>query len=149
MLVSDVKMMEQIEGFFIRRIPTLVRLQFLDDCHRFAGGSLYFSSHIGFTRLGLPEDRERVMHSDFFTREENQLTGEMIKGRAEIMDYVSDHAGPSQRNPWQLDKEHPLLGFRISLRDDSVFLGREEGADLDLQGVEVLFGPFDLPPNSV
>ena len=143
MLVHNVEIVEPTEQF----VPSLVWLLSFDEVERLWAGSLYESCKFGFKDLPeLPrKDRELCLFRNHSAIGENQLTSEMVKTGAEIVDRVCQ----DQRDPLRGLLENPkfhdsVASLRIVISNTAITLAFREGAEFDFEVADVLFGPFDL-----
>ena len=140
-LVYDV---ESVKGKK-RIVPSLVRLQFLDQAHRSIAGSVYFSPKLGFKVLSAFPDKELGLIIGSASIGVNELPRQMIQGRTQIVDNIASDGGESQRN-CVLDPNvnDPIAGLSINLGNRRIRLTFEKGLDFRFEITDVLFGPVDL-----
>ena len=153
MLVFNVVAVEGIEDRRGCPIPSIVRLFAFDEPLSRKGNGLYLSAiHGRFEFLGRFRNGETVIRTDGFTLMENHRDNQVIKAGSEMVNDLARDDGEAQRQSTIL-KAYPSIGtsFVLRLSDNSVGLGigKEEGINLGLEVLDVLFGPFNLCPASL
>lgn len=144
-LVGNVEIVEQPEIV----VPSVVRLQSVNETYRSLAHSLYLSRRIGFVFGSRFRDRETGLLSGNAVIGLNELPRQMVKGTPQIVDNIADNAGELGRN-WRpnLDSIDPLCGMRASLGSDSIWFSFPEGVEPSIKLADVVFGPFDFNPDA-
>ena len=122
------------------------RAQYADGPWR---GSTYFSQTSGHKFLGGIADRESRVFVGGTATFDDELFGQVVETRPQVVEDVPEHHPPGQRDLFRdVDAEQLISCFRIELTDDEIRVGVQERADLAPKLVDVLFGPFNLQPDS-
>ena len=149
--VDIIKLTENPE----RVVPTFVWLKTVDNSDSVIPHALYFSLTRGFVfrgivgvndretnplSLGIGERRSEIGFANF-----HDVPRKVIKGASEVLDNVSgDNCDVNRCISDRGDVVKELSCLRVALASNFIGVGVKEGADLDLQVSEVLFGPSGL-----
>ncbi len=148
-LVDIPQLVKPTDG--LRRVPSLVRLQRLQDCSCILSEER--KSPVGFEAPTISGDRERDLPSDAWlpefidrVRAAGQKPRGVIKGRASVVDEISDD---QTEVPWEgisLDTEaHDVAsGLIIELRNDTKKLRFRDGVTLPIEGFQLFECPSEL-----
>jgi hypothetical protein len=137
-------------------VPSLVRLQSLDESHCGPGDSLYFGAASGFQFLekvskvfGLSKNREAVFSGGLVASGVNELPDEVIQSGSQIVENITDDDGQGQGNWRARWKAVDLIaGLRVVLGVDGIRVRVEKSVNPSLKVTDVLFGPFDFCPDA-
>jgi hypothetical protein len=147
--VRDVELVEPPE----RVARSLVRFGFLDEVHRTFRRSLYLSGSAGFKSIGVPgltaEHGESGVIVDGFVLGTNHLANEQVESGTQVVDAVPGDGAPQERRLFgDFDPVDQISRMRLVIMNDSVRLVLLEPLVSGLEVTEVMFGPFDLYPNT-
>jgi hypothetical protein len=144
-LVHDVQSVQTPEAI----VPSLVRLERVEDVQRRFAGSLCISRSAGFV-LGLrAPDRKGGLVCHRPAVGEDELADEKVEGRPEAVDGIARDRAPSRRRMFaDLDAPDLVARVRLILREDAVGVGFEERRDVGMKLVDVLLGPLNLDPRA-
>ena len=147
MFVSDVEFMEIPK----RVVSSRVRLYRANDFFRARSHHLYFSLADGrCIFLGGLANRKIGISVRGAATSFNKLPNKMVEGTSQIMNGIAE----DQRDfVWDgtdfRDIKRHVLNFRLFLDSENIRLSITEGADLRVQNLNVLFGPFNFESDSV
>jgi hypothetical protein len=149
MLVDVVHCVEAPEGVTLISVPSSVWFDVIDEVDRILLKSLYFSQRLGFVFRGTIEDGKINVRADTSSLtaggKTEQLKGKVVQSAPEILNYIADDQRDNKWNRSDADYIIDQLSrLRIALGINWIWLGRKEGAHLDIQVTDVLFGPFDF-----
>lgn len=140
-------------------VVSLVRLLPLDQCELSqADARESLAQLIPETEFGVIDREVNILPSIARQRRatptgENELIGEMVKGRPEIVDNLTDHHAPPEYGclPRLYDDEVVVRSLRVELRDDAYDVSWVPGTDLNLavQSFQLFFGPVPFLPTPV
>jgi hypothetical protein len=151
MLVDTVKLVEHPEVMGAVAIPSMVRLQVLDDCSgpRVDPANL----PVKFTLGRRPRPKDRELRLGLHRRRQGagvrdgKRVGEVIESAAEAVGDLSRIERDAVRHFAR--KLHPAdvltsFGFRIVIFPDSIGIGFEPGGDLRFERIQVFDRPIEL-----
>ena len=148
-LVNQIQLVELIEGVTLKEIPSVVRLQRLNNCLRGRGKQLYFSPSVGFKFLGCVVDRKFRLLRRRTAIDSGKLINKMVERRTQLMnDGTNSHSPQEQRHVSvnaKADKSNP--GFRIAINNRIVMFPKEH-VGFGMKVTDVFFGPFNLHPRA-
>jgi hypothetical protein len=144
-LVEIVKFVEFPEAI----VPTLVRVERINEIYGSRAHSLYFGANTGFVfgrslvngEIGLLV-RSAAVGLD-------KLPSEVVETAPKLVNGFSSENGEFQRrlaNDTNLVNE--LMSLRVYIDNKSIVVGFEEGTGESFEVTDVLFGPFDFRPNA-
>ena len=144
MLVGNVESIKASEEVISSRVR-FHRADCLDDLF---AGELYFPlRYSSFKALRLGSERKlnaSALLSGREVRRDGRPNG-MVEGASEVVSRVADDCG---EQVWDggvgFDAQGTLTDLSIRLHDKAVAALGEEGLDLPIQVVDVMFGPLDL-----
>ena len=139
--VHDVESVEPPE----RGTPSLVWFERPQYADRPFVGSTYFSNVAGYKFLLGVADREARRPCNRAVPIENDLFGEMVEARPEVVEDVAKNGSPGVGDLLaDADAIDCVSRFRIYLSNDLIWVGVEESPDFVTELTDVLFGPIDL-----
>lgn len=128
-----------------RGIPSLVRLQPLNEAAGLGANPCYFSNRVGFKVLGSAADGKARASTCLSLVVSNQITHEVVQTRPKVVDDITNDG---RQLGWQrFVNTHAIdviSSSRILLSDHFVWAAFVEDFDGRLQLRDVLFGPFDF-----
>jgi hypothetical protein len=140
-LVDVVKLAECPE----RSIPTLVRLDRLNESFRTRADSLYFSRGMGHVFGRSIIKREGGLLSGGGSVRLDQLPRQVVEAAPQVVDGITGNQGQVD---WRLcphlSPKNSLIGLRVIVAQDAIWAGFSKGADPAFEIADVVFGPFDL-----
>lgn len=144
-LVEIIKLAQRPEAI----VPTVVRLCRLDEWYNRSRDILYFSLRSArIIRCG-SEDGPRGISSGDAMISFNQSARQVVEGGSKVVNTI---AGNERNGIGDRSAESNPMNFISSLRvvldDRSISIVLVEGQRLDFQLMDVMFGPFNLRPNS-
>jgi hypothetical protein len=147
MFVHVIKLVELPERIGRELIPSVVRLQTLDDCLRVWMDAPDFVSAFSHRHLPIPEDGEfQPPRSTFGQRVdadvgEREFIDEVIEGRAEIMEAIPDDETKLLRDGFREFEIDVLLAARsVEMTNVSVRFSLSPLTNLRLKSVQVVGG---------
>lgn len=145
MLVSDIKCLDVFQGKLMSAIPSIVRLQPLDQCSGLRRHNLFNSTDTAFGKVSsILENRE---HGESICDDSAcQFPRDIVEGRSHIVDTIPNHQGQflSRDRLWIDNTRMIESNFRVSLGDNVVWVTIEELSNAVFDKFEVLFGPITL-----
>jgi hypothetical protein len=144
MLVDVIKLVEYPE---LVSLPAFVWFDRVDRVDRVLPRALYFSSTLGLVYRGILGDREvnAARSGGASGSGSDEVASQMIKGTSEVLDGIPGDARDAIRD--RSDSRYiieEISRFRIMLFPDFVWVGVEEGSNITVDIVDVLFGPFEF-----
>ncbi len=152
MLVDDIEAMEHPERTSVERVGlplySTVRLAFF-DCRgdiRVTDGRVEIGpNHLTALVEGRLSDREIRVVVRLLAVQDNQLPGEMIEGRPQIVENLADQQRPSRVDKWYVEHaENVLRAINLRLKDESVAASGESLVYGHLQIGHLGICPSDL-----
>lgn len=130
-------------------VPTLIRLERINDAYGARAHSLYLSRRIGFVFGSTLADGEVSVRATGLPVCVNQLPRQVVKAASQLVDCLSDQQREDHRGIcMNMNSEHSLSGLRVILGQNAVWIGFAEGQDVGFQITDVAFGPFDFRPDA-
>jgi len=151
MLVGVIELVQHPKGLLVRGSPSLVRLHPLNDCLNVGGRSLYHGHRSGFVFIGSLKDGELRLCRGGLIVNHHQLPNEVIEcGPKLICDFTGEQ---DQLDRWVSEarifgKESDYARLEITLYPNGICT-RLKGSNLTHEFIEVLYGPFNLGPDSI
>lgn len=118
------------------------------DC--LEAGSLYYFFNRGFQRFGHPitEYWERRMSTNCSTIHADQLTGQVVKARSQVVNGIADDDGDSFRRMFDNVEVYNLApSIKIVIKNSSIGIASFEVSKFGFEILDVFIGPFDLCVN--
>jgi hypothetical protein len=137
------------------RIPSRIRLQLLNECHRglpegaflsFPSG-LLLSDGFGGRWLGSPTipDRKFGGTRGIAVIDQLHLPGSEVERGSQVVHDIADNQAPVLRNrAGHTRAPYPLASLRVVISDDAVWIESSKLRMQSYQVLEVLFGPLNL-----
>lgn len=149
MLVDVAEFIQNPDNSVFPLIPSVVRLQFLDDCHSLFGNSGETPSPLSILKtFGCSTDGKRISCSGFILRGKHKLPHQIVQRRTEVLEAVSDNQRNHGWNSWPLSSKHPYrIRLKIALQYQLCAFSLEIPTELGSERVIVLFGPEDFKSN--
>jgi hypothetical protein len=142
-----VDIVKAVKGPEIISLPALVWFERADRIDSILPHSLYFSSKTGFKIFGGRGDRETgcvpkpLLPASAY---EEKLLGQVVEGAPKIVGGVTNDCG----NVCGLGDTRNLIDhlstLRIALSDDFIGLGIEEGAESNIEVIDMFVGPLNF-----
>lgn len=145
-----VKFREQPE----RIVPAFIRLESINEMHSsWFNDSLYFSTCDGFISMNVFANREtglsESLQASLRIANKSKLINGMVKRTPKVVQHISSNGKHLKTNNGQFHELRRSLGeFRVILGTDNLSVGVPVGLRQRFQFGEVLFGPFNLYPDS-
>ncbi len=125
-------------------VPTVVRLDRIDDFYRVWPRTLYLSSSLGYVFRGTVKDRKGDGFDIPQAASSNpKLHGDVVQSASQIVDGVADNEPYGVRDIGNL--LHKVKGgvlFQVVLGADFVWIGTPEGRNGSIKISDVLVGPL-------
>ena len=140
-------------GVFPDKVRSLIRLQFLDQCKR-SGGDVRFELHPSLgERRCIKGNGEKGLSCKVggLTMENRQLINQMVEGRPEIVDDITDDQSPIGIIGCNfLDGQIPPCPPRVLINNKgiSLFFRAIPGFESRLELIEVVLRSIDFLPNT-
>ena len=133
-------------------IPSTVRLDSINRLYSRMRHSLYFSELLGFVFRGVIRDGKVDMSTAASLSGRANLEqgiGQMIESTPDAEEDIAADHGENRR---RVEALHHIVGaiscLEIGLDPDQIGVRVKEGAGLDIQLIDVLFGPFNFRSDS-
>lgn len=154
-LVHNVEVMDDPQGVQFRMVPSVVRLQPLDQCGGRFSGSMYFSTARGHVFLPVHKDGKLNFRLDSagigVPIYLDQLPSQMVKTRAEMVNSLSGYdckSGRGLRVSRVSDFVFDPSGIRVMVLRNSITV-IEECCNHQVEALDVLAGPVNLDPAAI
>lgn len=126
-------------------IPSLVRLQLLDERESVGMRSLYFSFESGWKFLSCFGDRKGGISAASIAVLDDKRTNQVIKSRAQVVQNISCNNSPHARKGLAASRRHNILAsYNLFFNNEGVRVEFTKRVNRGLKFSEVFFGPFDL-----
>jgi hypothetical protein len=149
----DVVEFRQVSEQPSRRVVSVVGLQFLDhfNCARRNMGFDFSQPFVEILGLGgIKREGRAPLMFERRVLQKGQLEDQVVKGRPEIMNGITDEQSPLQR--WLTDAGDGVIGLPLRIVFDGNRIGgvfrRYSAVDTELQVFKVVFGVRDLGPDT-
>jgi hypothetical protein len=144
-LVEVVKFAENPE----QTIPTLVRLDRLDETCRVRVHSLYFALKLGHVFGGSLIKRKGRSLIGGATVCFDQLPSQMVETGPQMLNSLpGNHRQLDWRLCPDLNPKNSISGLRVLLAQDAIWVGFAKGSNPAFEITDVVFGPFDFCPDA-
>jgi hypothetical protein len=149
MFVHVVKLTKHPEGVRRVLIPSIVRLQSLDDCLRSWIDVPDFVTAFALRPFSVAKDRELgssiegVRQGATSLMPDSEFVGEIVEGRAEVVEAVPDDEAEACRD-WfgEFDVSELLAALTVDMTDVSVSMSLSPLTNLRVKSVQVVGGPI-------
>jgi hypothetical protein len=131
-------------------VPTLVRLQSLDETYRSRVDSLYHSAILGFFLGSHFVDRKTRVGIGLPTVGQDKLPSEMVETGTQLMDGLAcDQRDFLKGIDGTAQLKDNLFSLRVVIGHDSIRAGTRNGSHPLFNISDVVFGPFDFQADSL
>jgi hypothetical protein len=151
MLVGIVEIAKHPQGMFICGSPSMIRLHFIDDSLNVGGRSLYHGHRSGFVFIGSLKDGELRSGRGCLVIGQDQLPNQVVEsGPKLICNFTREQ---DQLDRWISEarifgKESDYARLEVTLYPYAIRTTLKR-SDLLHEPIEVLYGPFNLSPDSI
>jgi hypothetical protein len=148
MFVGIVEIRQNPEGIVLEIVPSMKRLQRLDECLGVTGDALYYGFSSGFITIPRPGNRKLGFlcgRGRTSCCADDQLVNRVIQGRPKLVENFSDDEAEAGRDGLNVGKpENQFSGIGVVFLNDFLGVVATKNFKIPLECIEVLFGPFNL-----